>query len=192
MRQCNKPADADSLTEWLITLGYPDHTAARTAAQHLAAPHLWPLWQLLQTRLLSAADQAKLDRALKQSSKRVADPNREQLQLKHKQLALQIADCKREISKQQVRTPTVMLWCCMWADQCTHKSGVCRFTCNTGEAQLCRDQDIGGQSLQHSRTSAYRCQAALALDMLEQLTCKCDKRHGQVAGFSFRSVCKYI
>lgn len=168
MRHCNKPAEVDSLTEWLITLGYPDHTAARIAAQHLAAPHLWPLWQLLQTRLLSVVDQDKLDCALKQSSKRVADPNREQLQLKHKQLGQQIADYKREISKQQVQTPTVVLWCCIWADQSIHKSGVCRFTCNTGEAWLCRNQDTGRQSLQHSRTSTCRCQAALDLDMFDK------------------------
>lgn len=103
--------DADSLAAWLITLGYPDHEAARTAAQRLNAPQLHQLWQLLQTRLISPADSDKLNRALKQSSTSL-DPKVQELQLKHKRLEQHISECKQQTLREQVQAGSFMECSC--------------------------------------------------------------------------------
>ena len=92
-----------SLVDWLMSLGYPDHTTAQTAAQRLASPQLQPLWQLLQSRLLSSADRDKLEHALKQHSDKAVNPKLQRLQLKHQKLYRQIADCKQQICSEQVK-----------------------------------------------------------------------------------------
>lgn len=114
-------AHDDSLADWLLSLGYSDHTAARTAAQHLASPQLQPLWQLLRSRLLSSADRDKLEHALKQHSNRAVDPKLQRLQLKQQKLKQQVADCKQQICSEQVKTNGK---CCSYIEACEDRKTV--------------------------------------------------------------------
>lgn len=92
--------DADALAAWLITLGYPDYRAAHSAAQRLTPVKLQPVWELLQTRLLSPAGSKELDQALQQSSR--VSPKLQELQWKRKHLEQQILQCKQQIHSEQV------------------------------------------------------------------------------------------
>lgn len=100
------------LAEWLIRLGFPDHGVARSAAEQLAVPELQPLWQLLQTRLLSPADEYKLQSVLKVQQHGPADknsPELHKLQVQLNELKQQIANCKKQLATAQVSIASMLL-----------------------------------------------------------------------------------